>query len=89
MIWVVRIRTLYDPPNVPVRGGLTNHLHIGSKEMLTDAPASLEGTTLFVSHGRQGVALPGPTELNLTRTLRLPMCLVVRDGRPAAAAAPH
>ncbi len=47
---------LYDPPNFLVLDEPTNHLDIATKEMLTEALSSFDGTMLFVSHDRRFLA---------------------------------
>src|SRR5439155_11128510 len=44
---------LYDPPNFLVLDEPTNHVDMATKEMLMKAPATFEGTMLFVSHDHQ------------------------------------
>jgi ATPase subunit of ABC transporter with duplicated ATPase domains len=53
---VVLAAMLYDPPNFLVLDEPTNHLDMATKEMLTKALSSFEGTMLFVSHDRRFLA---------------------------------
>ncbi len=57
---------LYDPPNFLVLDEPTNHLDIVTKEMLTKALSSYEGSMLFVSHDRHFLAALSNRVLELT-----------------------
>jgi ATPase subunit of ABC transporter with duplicated ATPase domains len=53
---VVLATMLYDPPNFLVLDEPTNHLDMATKEMLTTALSTFEGTMVFVSHDRRFLA---------------------------------
>ncbi|MDQ3032003.1 MAG: ATP-binding cassette domain-containing protein [Myxococcota bacterium] len=53
---LVLAKMLYDPPNFLVLDEPTNHLDMTTKDMLTSALATFEGTMLFVSHDRAFLA---------------------------------
>jgi ATPase subunit of ABC transporter with duplicated ATPase domains len=57
---------LYDPPNFLVLDEPTNHLDMATKEMLTKALVSFEGTMLFVSHDRRFLGALSNRVLELT-----------------------
>ncbi|MCU0693425.1 MAG: ATP-binding cassette domain-containing protein, partial [Polyangiaceae bacterium] len=50
---LVLARMLYDPPNFLVLDEPSNHLDVGTKDMLVAALADYGGTLLLVSHDRR------------------------------------
>ncbi len=63
---VVLASLLYVPPNLLVLDEPTNHLDIDTKQMLTRALSSFEGTMIFVSHDRHFLAKLSNRVLELT-----------------------
>jgi ATPase subunit of ABC transporter with duplicated ATPase domains len=63
---VVLAELLYVPPNFLVLDEPTNHLDLDTKQMLTRALGSFEGTMIFVSHDRHFLASLSNRVLELT-----------------------